>query len=97
MAVLREPLFHEIFCNLILLLLFRFSLKSQQYRRRKLKGRGYSGFLKCLSDPVYFPGLDRRAFKSEVISLSAVFAFTIYTTMVGHLFFSADLSFGEQK
>lgn len=77
MTVLREPLFREISCNLILFLLFRFSLESQQYRRRKLKDRGYSGY----------PGLDRRAFKSQVILLSAVFAFMIHTTMVGHRFF----------
>lgn len=93
----REPLFHEISCSLISFLLFRFSLESQQYRRRKLKGRGYSGFLKCLSDLVYYPAFDRRASKSEVILFSAVFAFTVYTTMVGHLFFLTDLSFNEEK
>lgn len=87
MAVLREPLFREISCNLILFLSFRFSLESQRYRRRKLKDRGYSGY----------PGLDRRACKSQVILLSAVFAFMVYTTTVGHLLFLADLSFSEQK
>lgn len=79
MTVLREPLFREISCNLILFLLFRFSLESQQYRRRKLKDRGYSGY----------PGLDRRAFKSQVI---------LWLQLWLDISFSySDLSFSEQK